>query len=163
MVSHDFGEVLSLATKAAVINQGALEQTGAVRDIFQRPETPFTARFVGMKNVFPAVFEGCSARVEGLVLNLVKDPPCEKGHVAIRPGKIRLALNGAGTGPETNRFSGRLRGILDLGPVWEARVESGGLDLCCLVNADQAGEMIGKVGEEIPLGVDPGDIHVIPG
>ena len=163
MVSHDFGEVMSLAGRAAVIHQGRIRQTGGVADIFQRPATPFVARFVGMKNVFPALFKEASARVEGLTLDLEKSPGCEKGHVAIKPGKIRLAPNGEGAAPGVNRFSGRLSGVLDLGPVWEARIEAQGLELLCLVGAERAGELMGRVGETLSLCLAPDDIHVIPG
>ncbi len=52
MVTHDFTDVLSLATKTAVINQGKIEQAGEVADIFQRPCSSFVANFVGARNIF---------------------------------------------------------------------------------------------------------------
>ncbi len=161
MVSHDFGEVMSLAQRVAVLNQGRLEQTGGVEDIFQRPATPFVARFVGMKNVFAAEFRGRTAQVGELSLILDCEPPKLDGHVAMRPDKVRVELNGEAVRPGENRFGGRLRGILDLGPIWEARVDSGGLDFCCLISAEQAGRLIPLVGQRVSLGVRAGDIHII--
>ncbi|MEJ2723858.1 MAG: ABC transporter ATP-binding protein [Deltaproteobacteria bacterium] len=61
MVTHDFGEALFLADRAAVISQGRIEQVGKTDEVFQRPATPFVAEFVGMKNVFEAVFQGDKA------------------------------------------------------------------------------------------------------
>ncbi len=52
MVTHDFTDVLSLATKTAVINRGKIEQVGEVADIFQRPCSSFVANFVGVRNIF---------------------------------------------------------------------------------------------------------------
>lgn len=51
MVTHDFTDVLSLANRAAVINQGKIEQVGEVAEIFQRPRSQFVANFVGARNV----------------------------------------------------------------------------------------------------------------
>ena len=161
MVSHDFAEVMSLAQRVAVLNQGRLEQTGPVEEVFQRPATPFVARFVGMKNVFAAEFEGRSARVGELSLTLDREPFREGGHVAMRPDKVRVELNKDVAGPEENRFRGRLLTILDLGPVWEARVESGGLEFCCLISADQAGQLSARAGEGVSLCIRPRDIHAI--
>jgi len=52
MVTHDFTDVLYLATKAAVMNEGKIEQVGDVTDIFQRPSSSFVANFLGAKNIF---------------------------------------------------------------------------------------------------------------
>lgn len=161
MVSHDFGEVISLAQRVAVLNRGELEQTGGVEDIFQRPTTPFVAGFVGMKNVFQVEFIGQTARVENLVLNLNKKPQGTKGHVAIRPDKLRIKWNGGAVSPRENRFEGLLLGIIDLGPVWEARLNFGSLEFCCLISAEDAGNLSSRVGEKIPVGINPQDIHVI--
>lgn len=52
MVTHNFSDVLSLATRAAVMNQGKIEQVGEVTEIFQKPSSSFVANFVGAKNIF---------------------------------------------------------------------------------------------------------------
>ncbi|MDY6853126.1 MAG: hypothetical protein SWO11_00240 [Thermodesulfobacteriota bacterium] len=46
MVTHDFSEVISLGQRTAVLNNGSIEQTGPVPEVFQRPSTPFVAEFV---------------------------------------------------------------------------------------------------------------------
>ncbi|MGQ9617293.1 MAG: ABC transporter ATP-binding protein, partial [Spirochaetota bacterium] len=52
MVTHDFSEAISLGDKVAVINNGRIEQTGEINDIFERPHSKFVADFVGIKNIF---------------------------------------------------------------------------------------------------------------
>ncbi|MBN2254899.1 MAG: ATP-binding cassette domain-containing protein, partial [Deltaproteobacteria bacterium] len=47
MVTHDFADALSLAERATVMNNGVIEQTGSMSDIFQRPNSTFVADFVG--------------------------------------------------------------------------------------------------------------------
>ncbi|MEA1969368.1 MAG: ATP-binding cassette domain-containing protein [Thermodesulfobacteriota bacterium] len=53
MVSHSFSDVLFLANKGAIIHKGEIVQTGAVGELFEKPESSFAAEFVGMKNIFP--------------------------------------------------------------------------------------------------------------
>jgi len=52
MVTHDFAEAFALAGRVGVIHEGVLVQSGTVESVFERPNSPFVARFVGMKNVF---------------------------------------------------------------------------------------------------------------
>jgi molybdate/tungstate transport system ATP-binding protein len=58
MVTHDFSDALTLARRAALVRQGAIEQVGGVDEVFGRPATPVAARFVGMKNLLPAGLVG---------------------------------------------------------------------------------------------------------
>jgi ABC-type Fe3+/spermidine/putrescine transport system ATPase subunit len=66
MVTHDFAEVLSLAGRAAVINNGRIEQVGDVTEIFERPSSTFVADFIGMKNLFKTSFSGTHTIVSSL-------------------------------------------------------------------------------------------------
>ncbi|MFZ2508027.1 MAG: ABC transporter ATP-binding protein [Steroidobacteraceae bacterium] len=50
-VTHDQGEALSMADRVAVFREGRMEQLDAPRDLYQRPRTPFVARFVGSAKV----------------------------------------------------------------------------------------------------------------
>ena len=54
MVTHDQEEALSMADRIVVMNQGAIEQVGTPREVYERPATPFVADFVGKINVLPA-------------------------------------------------------------------------------------------------------------
>lgn len=49
-VTHDQDEALSMSDRIAVMNQGRVEQLGSPRDIYDFPETPFVADFVGVLN-----------------------------------------------------------------------------------------------------------------
>lgn len=53
-VTHDQGEALSMADRVAVFNEGRIQQVGSPQDVYDRPETPFVADFVGASNVLPA-------------------------------------------------------------------------------------------------------------
>ncbi|HUV06853.1 MAG TPA: ABC transporter ATP-binding protein, partial [Spirochaetia bacterium] len=49
-VTHDQIEALSLSSRIVVINEGEIEQTGPPEEIYEKPATPFAARFMGFDN-----------------------------------------------------------------------------------------------------------------
>ena len=51
-VTHDQGEALSMSDRVAVFNQGRIAQIDSPRGIYEQPETPFVAGFVGITNLF---------------------------------------------------------------------------------------------------------------
>jgi molybdate/tungstate transport system ATP-binding protein len=88
-VTHDQQAAAALGDRVAVMRDGRLVQTGAVADVFERPATPFVARFVGA-NVLPGALVG------------------HDGRVAVRPEHVVLdgdAVGGAG-------HDGALRGTV---------------------------------------------------
>ena len=52
-VTHDQSEAFALAERIIVMNRGVIDTVGDPKDVFQRPQTPFVARFLGL-NVLPA-------------------------------------------------------------------------------------------------------------
>lgn len=49
-VTHDQVEALSLSSRIIVMNEGEIEQMGTPEDIYEKPATPFVAKFVGFDN-----------------------------------------------------------------------------------------------------------------
>jgi len=50
-VTHDQEEALTLSDHIAVIHQGKIQQIGSPRDLYERPENPFVADFIGINNL----------------------------------------------------------------------------------------------------------------
>ncbi len=51
-VTHDQVEALTMSDKIILINQGRIEQISTAEDLYERPETPFAAHFIGNNNEF---------------------------------------------------------------------------------------------------------------
>ena len=51
-ITHDQGEALTMSDRVAVMNEGELEQVGLCGDVYDYPNTPFVATFVGENNAF---------------------------------------------------------------------------------------------------------------
>jgi putative spermidine/putrescine transport system ATP-binding protein len=50
-VTHDQEEALTMSDRIAVFNEGRIEQVGPPADVYERPENPFVAGFVGVSNL----------------------------------------------------------------------------------------------------------------
>ena len=49
-VTHDQQEAMAVSDRIIVMNAGRIEQQGSPRDLYERPATPFLARFMGESN-----------------------------------------------------------------------------------------------------------------
>ena len=95
-VTHDQEEALSISDRIAVMNRGKLEQLSAPWDIYNRPQTLFTASFVGAANVLPAevaMTNGSEVRLVvagGLELALCgeRPPPGSNVWAIVRPEAV---------------------------------------------------------------------------
>jgi ABC-type Fe3+/spermidine/putrescine transport system ATPase subunit len=58
MVTHDQEEALALSDWVAVMEGGRVLQVGTPRDVYDRPRTPFVARFLGDANLFDGALFG---------------------------------------------------------------------------------------------------------
>ena len=51
-VTHDQSAATAIGDRLAVLNDGAIQQVGTPATVYERPATPFVARFTGHDNVF---------------------------------------------------------------------------------------------------------------
>lgn len=49
-ITHDQSEALAMSDRIAVMSAGVVQQVGAPRDLYDNPQTPFVANFVGETN-----------------------------------------------------------------------------------------------------------------
>lgn len=67
MVTHDQDEALALSSRIAVFYNGNLEQVGTPKEVYERPATPFVARFIGNTNLIEGTLlssDSSSAKVQ---------------------------------------------------------------------------------------------------
>mgnify|MGYP001217572578 CR=1 FL=1 len=114
-VTHDQAEAIEVADEIMIINQGRLEQKGTPRDIYQNPQTPFVAGFIGESTIVENVsairgFE--DAAVWPGTKGLIRPEYVEVG----RPAEIRH-LSASETG--------KVRHVHFRGSQWLVEVEVG--------------------------------------
>ncbi len=64
-VTHDQEEALAMSDRIAVMNGGRVEQIGSPREIYEHPQTPFVADFIGSLNALELVV---AERVGGMAV-----------------------------------------------------------------------------------------------
>ncbi|HCQ20341.1 MAG: ABC transporter ATP-binding protein [Aphanizomenon sp.] len=124
MVTHDQEEALSLSDRIAVMNQGKIEQIGTPSQIYECPQTPFVASFIGDTNLFSGEIVDVDAESvkistkTGLTIIVGRCEQTPLGIsqsvvVSVRPQKVQLSLYPLNI--PTNCFEGRLINVMYLG------------------------------------------------
>ncbi|MES2185344.1 MAG: ABC transporter ATP-binding protein [Pseudomonadota bacterium] len=59
-VTHDQGEALAMSDRIAVMSAGVIRQIAPPAELYQNPQDPFVAAFLGDVNILPAYYHGRS-------------------------------------------------------------------------------------------------------
>ncbi len=91
-VTHDQEEAMALSDRIALLRDGALEQVGSPREIYARPATAYTAKFIGQTNLLRAEVRAGAATCGALrwPASGVEGPAL----FSLRPEDIRLSEDG---------------------------------------------------------------------
>ncbi|MGG5810412.1 ABC transporter ATP-binding protein [Falsiroseomonas sp. CW058] len=136
IVTHDQEEAMTMATRLAVMDRGALVQVGTPAEVYEFPNSRFTAEFLGTANILEGVAEpgGIAVPSEpGLRIRhagAAPQPPGARVAVALRPERMRIAPAPQDATHGENRVAGRVRDIAYLGDVFIVHVLTpGGAEL----------------------------------
>ena len=137
MVTHDQEEALSVADRLAVMSDGAIQQIGTQRELYNAPANQFVASFIGRTNFFAGEVTGPQRfRTEsGLEISIAAATAPER-LLAIRPERVRIGnANGA-----ANSFLGTIEFVSYLGANTEYVVRLASGDAVTVeVHNDRAG------------------------
>lgn len=120
IVTHDQEEAMTMASRIAVMERGFLAQVGTPAEVYEFPNSRFTAGFLGTANILAGILTADSngATVESsehdAVFQSDSDPPKPVGSrvfVAVRPEKMRIRKPENGEGAAPNRLAGVVRDI----------------------------------------------------
>lgn len=135
-VTHDQIEAMTMADQIVVMNEGRVEQVGSPLEVFDAPQTPFVAGFIGSPRI--NFFEGSLAEAEGGDL------------VAVRPEHLRI-VSGVG------RWRARVHLLEQLGTDTLVHVTmSDGAQ--AILRSTRVGQELQDA--EISIDCAPGDFHV---
>jgi ABC-type Fe3+/spermidine/putrescine transport system ATPase subunit len=100
-VTHDQEEALTLSDRIAILNEGRVVQVGTPSEVYERPNSAFTANFLGDANLMrgairPAADGMCAIEWKGRRI-LTADRLAASGEatLAVRPEKVRIEPTGA--------------------------------------------------------------------
>lgn len=153
-VTHDQEEALTMSDVVIVMNDGAVQQVGRPKEIYDEPSNAFVASFIGESNIIsgtmPRDFRvrflnaelDCSDR--GFGKN-------ERVDLVIRPEDISMHPAGSGKGA----FSGEVVATAFKGMCWQSEVRTDGYEFTVRSVKER------KVGEKVELGIEPDGIHIM--
>ncbi|MEM8854084.1 MAG: ABC transporter ATP-binding protein, partial [Pseudomonadota bacterium] len=99
-VTHDQEEALTVADRLVVMSEGVVEQIGTPEELYDAPQTPFVADFIGKSNIFEGTVTGerTFTTTAGAPMDLAAPHPAGPISVAVRPEKVRLQPGNEGDG-----------------------------------------------------------------
>jgi len=106
-VTHDQEEAMALSDRIALLRSGELEQVATPREIYNRPATAYTARFIGQTNLLRGRIQNGVAECGTLKWRC--GGPSAPATFSLRPESIRLCDAGAAGKRETVRFHATIR------------------------------------------------------
>lgn len=171
-VTHDQTEALSMSTRIAVMNHGAIVQEGSPEEIYYKPADSFVAGFVGEMNRLSGTVVGGTSHdglttVELSTGDLVRLPGClerkDGGPVTVGARYESVAIRAAGsTAAGTNDIPGKVEYHMFRGEIhrWAIRLSDGTLVMSSSVG--QPDSRI-EVGTPVMVYVDPEHLLIFPG
>ncbi|MDP3098578.1 MAG: ABC transporter ATP-binding protein [Syntrophales bacterium] len=168
-VTHDQEEAMAVSDRIAILNRGRLEQVGAPTEIYYRPESRFSAEFMGSSNIIEMEVTGwdedhsrIAAKTAGQTFSLRGDKPSgARIMISVRPEWIR-AVAGRRDG-EDNILSGTVLSSTFLGSMIRYRVSGPGGKPIVIEVHDPEEENIRKNGEILWYQIPPDRSLVIRG
>ena len=130
-VTHDQQEAMVMSDRIAVFNRGRIEQVATPEILYEEPERPFVARFIGGNNLLRGqvtAVDGdyCRVAVGDQTIAAFRVAECEAGDdvtLAIRPERVALAT---GSHEYSNQFAAQVEAITFLGDHLIVHVRAGG-------------------------------------
>lgn len=168
VVTHDRAEAIALGDWIAVMIDGAIRQTGPVREVFRHPTDARVAESVGVENILPAEIVG---RERGLLtlaviafggvrIQCVDNGETGAGLACIRAEDIAVTREAHLESSARNRIPALVRSVTLEGPL--ARVELDcGFPLVALVTAQSAGELELRPGEKVCAVIKATSVHLV--
>ena len=121
-VTHDQSEALAVSDRIVVMDRGRNAGEGSPRDLYERPESEFVARFMGEANLVTGVLEGTGAgarvRLDSIAVPVdAAGLPAGPVRCALRPEALVIARAGEG-------IAGKVTTAAYVGASMEYRVET---------------------------------------
>jgi iron(III) transport system ATP-binding protein len=166
-VTHDQAEAMELADLVAVMGHGRVAQLGSPREVYDRPATPYVARFIGSTNELAGTVRASTAAgvtVDagfGVVHGLAGGARLRPGQAVIALWRPQASTLTVGEPATANRWPVELTASRYLGTHTEHTVRIAGRDLVVWQAGSGVQSTEGAAGDAVWLGVAAGDVRVL--
>ncbi|HUR43885.1 MAG TPA: ABC transporter ATP-binding protein, partial [Aestuariivirga sp.] len=169
IVTHDQDEALSMASRIAVMDKGAVQQIATPAELYEHPANRFIADFIGKVNLIDAEvlgeqgkFIACEAKGFGKMQLPRGGPAGSMITVAVRPEKLRIG-KAEPKSAQAIKIEGKVRDVAYYGDTSHVTVEAkGGLNLSVsLQNNSREGDSGVERGQKVWVHFSPKDSIVL--
>jgi molybdate/tungstate transport system ATP-binding protein len=163
-ITHDREEAMVMADRIAVMNEGKIVQVGKPSVIFRRPKSEFVASFVGVENIYSGKPERAGRitkiKVNRLEIYTTQILPSSRrtANVALRPEDIIITLEKIPSSAR-NSFSGKIKGIIDKGPIIRLDVDIG-VEVIVYITHQSFVDLKLNIGSEVIISFKASAVHV---
>ncbi len=149
IVTHDQEEAMTMASRLAVMDRGRLVQVGTPAEVYEAPNSRFTAEFLGTANILEGIAGPGGFELPGSG----PEPPGPRVLAAIRPERMRISRAAGGEAGGPDLLVGRVRDI----------AYSGGLFLFHVVTESGTELRVTQpvTGRAAERAADPGDLVIV--
>ncbi len=150
-VTHDQEEALTMSDKVVVMTDGAVQQYGTPKKIYDEPANAFVADFIGESNILSGVMkrdfrvEFCGTEFECLDKGFEKD---EHVDLVVRPEDIAISR-------KDGILSGEVLSTVFKGTYYEMEILSENYEFTVQNTTEY------KPGEKVKLSIEPNGIHIM--
>lgn len=150
-VTHDQEEALTMSDKVVVMTDGAVQQYGTPKKIYDEPANAFVADFIGESNILSGVMkkdflvEFCDTQFKCSDKGFDKD---ERVDLVVRPEDIAVD-------PKKGALKGEVVSTVFKGTYYEMEIMAAGYQFTVQNTVERA------VGETVWLSIEPDGIHIM--
>jgi spermidine/putrescine transport system ATP-binding protein len=165
-VTHDQEEALEMSDRLAVMELGRLIQCGSPRDVYAAPLTAYVADFLGVANLLkvnsvgqgPDGLRTVRLGDRQLLATPVDETVSDKGHVVIRPERIRIVESDH---PGNNRLSGTIDRLVYVGATTQVliRLADGARLQALVVNDSERDDLVS--GRQVSVTLPPDALRLL--
>jgi molybdate transport system ATP-binding protein len=150
LVTHDRTEAMSLADRIVVMQDGSVLQSGAVKDVFNRPANIAVARSIGFENVLPL------RTIAGSTSSATNN----NEHVCIAAGDVILSRSQPADSAAGFSWSGQIVSVAQEGALLRVMLNCG-FRLIALIPRRDADQLSLRAGETLFASVASSDVRIV--
>ena len=170
-VTHTQPEAIALADMVVVMDTGRIDQADSANAIFNRPKTPYVARFMGGQNVLTGVVESNDAGVVRLraadgsnfevAASSAKAAIGARLSIAVRRDRVKLRKRGTdAVTTAVNEISGTVRATEYQGSYVKVTIDTGEEFVANVADDAFEAEPVGR-GDQVTASWQTADVHVL--
>jgi ABC-type sugar transport system ATPase subunit len=154
-VTHDYDEVIALANKIAILENGSLIQTGTPLEVFHHPKSNFVANFVGIKNFYQGklTVAGDETGIIKFITNNVEvfvptdELPGTTGYIMI-PGESVTISEEEVWSSAINNYRGIIKDIFPIKQGFEIVIDIG-VEICVQITHQSVERLYLETGKQV--------------